>query len=62
MLSNIIKSNIDVLMVSAWNYNSTGASNRSVYPISKKTFENLETLLAIHRPPKVWSAGSLWGI
>ena len=39
--------------------NTTGASDRSLYPIFNKTFDHLETLLTIHRPKEVWSAGSL---
>ena len=39
--------------------NSTGASDRSFYPIFNKKFDHLETLLTIHRPKKVLSAGSL---
>ena len=38
---------------------TTGASDRSFYPIFNKTFDHLETLLTIHRPKEVWSAGSL---
>ena len=38
---------------------STGASNRSFYSIFWKRFDHLETLLTIHRPKKVLSAGSL---
>ena len=37
---------------------SAGASNRSFYPIFNKKFDHLETLLTIHRPKKVLSAGS----
>ena len=40
---------------------STGASGRSFYPIFNKKFDHLETLLTIHRPKKVLSAGSLCG-
>ena len=40
---------------------STGASDRSSYPIFNKRFDHLETLLTIHRPKKVLSAGSLCG-
>ena len=38
---------------------STGASDRSFYPIFNKKFDHLETLRTIHRPPKILSAGSL---
>ena len=41
--------------------NSTGASDRSFYPIFNKKFDHLETLLTIHRPKKVLSSGSLCG-
>ena len=41
--------------------NSTGASDRSFYPIFNKRFDHLETLVAICRPIKVLSAGSLCG-
>ena len=41
--------------------NSTGSSDRSFYPIFNKKFDYLETLLTIHRPKKVLSAGSLCG-
>ena len=41
--------------------NSTGASDRSFYPIFNKSFAHLETLLTICRPKKVWSAGPLCG-
>ena len=37
------------------------ASDRSSYPIFNKRFDHLETLLTIHRPKKVLSAGSLCG-
>ena len=40
---------------------STGASKGSFDPIFNKRFDHLETSLAIHRPKKVLSAGSLWG-
>ena len=40
---------------------STGASDRSFYPIFNKRFDHLETLLTISRPKKVLSAGSLCG-
>ena len=40
---------------------STGASDRSFYPIFNKKFDHLETLLTIHRPKKVLSTGSLCG-
>ena len=42
-------------------YSSKGASDRSFYPIFNKRFDDLETLLAICRPKKVLSAGSLCG-
>ena len=42
-------------------YISTGASNRRFYTIFNKMFDHLETLLTIHRPKKVLSAGSLCG-
>ena len=42
-------------------FNNTGASDRSFYPIYNKRFDHLETLLTIHRPKKVLSAGSLFG-
>ena len=42
-------------------FNNTGASDRSFYPIYNKRFDHLETLLTIHRPKKVLSAGSLCG-
>ena len=38
---------------------STGASDRSFYLIFIKRFDHLETLRTIHRPKKIWSAGSL---
>ena len=41
--------------------NSTGASDKSFYPIFKKGFDQLETLLTICRPKKVLSAQSLCG-
>ena len=47
-----------------WRYqmaNSTEASNRSFYPIFKKRFVHLQTLLTIHKPKKVLSDGSLRG-
>ena len=40
---------------------STGASDRNFYPIFNNKFDYLETLLTIHRPKKVLSAGSLCG-
>ena len=40
---------------------STGASDRSFYPIFNKRFDHLESLLTIHRPKKVLPAGSLCG-
>ena len=40
---------------------STGASDQSFYHIFNKKFDHLETLLTIHRPKKVLSAGSLCG-
>ena len=40
---------------------STGASDKSFYPIFNKRFDHLETLLAICRPIKVLSAGSPCG-
>ena len=39
---------------------STGASDRSFYPILNKRFDHLETLLTICRLRKVLSAGSLY--
>ena len=36
---------------------STGASDRNFYPIFNNKFDYLETLLTIHRPKKVLSAG-----
>ena len=42
-------------------YYSGGACDGSFYPIFNKRFDHLETLLAIHRPKKVLSAGSLCG-
>ena len=36
---------------------STGASDRSFYPILNKRFDHLETLLTIYRPKNVLSAG-----
>ena len=42
-------------------FNSTGASERSFYPIYNKRFDHLETLQTIHRPKKVLSAESLCG-
>ena len=41
---------------------STGASDRSFYPIFNKKFDHLETLLTIHRPKEVLSARSLCGL
>ena len=41
--------------------NSTGAWNRSFYPIFNKGLYHLETLLIIYRPKKGLSAGSLCG-
>ena len=38
---------------------STGANDRSFYPIFNKMFDRLETLLTIHKPKKVLPAGSL---
>ena len=38
---------------------STGANDRSFYPIFNKMFDRLETLHTIHKPKKVLSAGSL---
>ena len=38
---------------------STGASEKNFYPISNKRFDHLKTLPTIHRPKKVFSAGSL---
>ena len=40
-------------------YYSTGASDRSFYPLFNKTFDHLETLLTICRPKKALSAESL---
>ena len=40
---------------------STGASDRSFYPIFNKRLDHLETLLTIQRPKKVLLAGSLRG-
>ena len=40
--------------------NSTGASDRSFYPIFNKRFGHLETLLKIHRPKNVLSSVSLY--
>ena len=40
---------------------STGASDRNFYPIFNNKFDYLETLLTIHRPKNVLSAGSLCG-
>ena len=40
---------------------STGASDRSFYPIFSKKFDLLETLMIIFRSKKVLSAGSLCG-
>ena len=40
---------------------SSGVSDRSFYPIFNKKFDNLETLLTIHRSKNVLSAGSLCG-
>ena len=40
---------------------STGASDRSFYPIFNKRFDHLEILLTIQRPKKVLLAGSLRG-
>ena len=45
----------------AGEYRSTGASDRSFYPIFNKRFDHLETLLTICRPQKIFSAGSLCG-
>ena len=42
-------------------HNSTGASDRSFYPIFDKSFDHLETLLTIRRPKKGLPAGSLRG-
>ena len=42
-------------------YYSTGASDRSFYPIFNKRFDHLETLLTTCRPKKVLSARSLCG-
>ena len=42
--------------------NSTGASDRSFYPIFNKRFDHLETLLTICRPKKILSAGLLCGL
>ena len=42
-------------------YISTRASGRGFYPIFNKTFDHLETLMTIHRPKNVLSAGSLCG-
>ena len=39
--------------------NSTGTSDRSFCPIFNKRFDHLETLLPMHRPKNVLSAGSL---
>ena len=41
---------------------STGASDRSFYPIFNKRFDHLETLLTICRPKKILSAGLLCGL
>ena len=41
-------------------YISTRASGRGFYPIFNKTFDHLETLMTIHRPKNVLSAGSLY--
>ena len=38
---------------------STGASDKSFYPIFNKKFDHLEALLTTHRPKKVLSAESL---
>ena len=43
-------------------YYSTGASDRSFYPIFNKRFDHLETLLTICRPKKILSAGLLCGL
>ena len=40
-------------------FNSTEASNRNFYPIFNKRFDHLETLLTVHRPKNVLSAGPL---
>ena len=40
---------------------STGASDRSFYPLFNKKFDHLETLLTIHRPKKFLSPWSLCG-
>ena len=42
-------------------YCSTGASDRSFYPIFNKRFDHLEILLTICRPKNILSAGSLCG-
>ena len=41
-------------------YRSTGASDRSFYPVYNERFDRLGTLLTICRPKNVFSAGSLW--
>ena len=40
-------------------HHSTGARDRSFYPIFNKRFHHIETLLTIRRPKKVLSGGSL---
>ena len=35
---------------------STGASDRSFYPIFNKRFDHLESLLTIHRPKKSFAS------
>ena len=43
------------------NANSTGASDRSSYPIFNIKFDHLETLLTIQRPKNILSVKSLYG-
>ena len=52
-----------LLSKSVWVFSySTGASDRSFYPIFNKSFDHLEALLTIHWPKKVLSAESLCGL
>ena len=52
-----------LLSKSVWVFSySTGASDRSFYPIFNKRCDHLEALLTIHWPKKVLSAGSLCGL
>ena len=49
---------LNSMMFSDTKYISTGASDRSFYPIFNKTFDHLETLLTIQTPKNVLSTGS----